>query len=112
MLMPVQMLSTTPADDVAVIAPAMPCHHAEQMQANPTDTAPETTQQHCPGCDMQHTALGDGCDSCSCANLGSVLSTQVELLPLSLPLVNYADHYLFQFSSISSLPILRPPKSV
>lgn len=122
MLMPVQMLSGAPAE--ASVVPAMPCHHAQQLTEK--QTAPvkleqtekeidnqQTSSKHCPGCmTMLHTGPGDGCGGCCCANLGSVLSTQVAALPLMSPAAEYSVHYLFHFASVPSLPLLRPPQSV
>lgn len=115
MLMPVQMLSTTPAQTTA----AMPCHQVQHdtgaidkaQQAKAADT--KSSHKHCPGCmSVGHAIPGDGCSSCSCVNLSSVLSPEVELIPLSSPHSEYCGHYLTRFTSIPPRPLLRPPQTL
>lgn len=114
MLMPIQMLSTTPVSG-DVNKSAMPCHQTAPAasaadQTKITDSMP--AGQHCTGCmNMGHTAMGDGCGSCSCFSVSGVLSVAVELMPLTLPSPVYSSNYLTQFTSIPRLPLLRPPQS-
>ena len=112
MLMSIQMLSTTPVPGEMT----KPCH-----DMGPVVSAEEQTKtdgstlsgQHCPNCaKMVHTAIADGCGSCSCFSVGGVLSVSIELIPLSLPSPEYTDNYLIHFTSIPRLPLLRPPQSV
>lgn len=121
MLMPIQMLPAIPVSGDAAkptsdTVSGMPCH--KMAPATPaieavkiTDSKPSTS--HCPSCmDMGHTAIGDGCGSCSCFSVSGALSVSVELIPLVLPSPEYTDNYRAQFSSVPSLPLLRPPQSV
>lgn len=111
MLMPIQMLSTAPVSGDA----AKPCHQmvpanvaADQIKTSDS----KSSGQHCPNCvKIGHTAIADGCGSCSCFSVGGVLSVSIELMPLSLPSPEYTDNYLIHFTSIPRLPLLRPPQS-
>ena len=115
MLMPIQMLSTTPVSGNVTKA-TMPCHQMAPLnsttdQTKITDSTP--SGQHCPNCvKMGHTAIADGCGSCSCFSVSGFLSVSIELIPLSLPSPEYTDNYLIHFTSIPRFPLLRPPQSV
>ena len=116
MLMPIQMLSTTPVSGEAT-KPVMPCHqmapvNAATDQTKASDSKP-SGQHHCPNCaKMGHTTIAGSCDGCSCFSVSGVLFVSVELMPLRLPSPEYIDNYLIHFTSIPRLPLLRPPQSV
>lgn len=112
MLMPIQMLPAIPVSGdstsqtvIPKTIAKMPCHQVAEA-----DSESKPSGTHCPGCmNMGHTAVGDGCGSCSCFSVGGVLSVAVELIPLVLPAPEYTQHYLLRFSSVTPLPLLRPP---